>query len=229
MQPCHCSTHLLILCCSLCRDIGLELYMDACHPPCAALFGDITDDAVLPPTAAAASASGTGGAAAAAGAPAGAAAGAAAGGASQQAEQGVQQQRQQLGSIAELAGAAHVVSCTAVLHCLGRDQVAALLGKVGEPLHVSAGLDKRWRAGSFRRWCCPSTGHLLALDLWRQLSHHCTAALAQLNCTRTLFFPPDCAAASPRRPAAGQHAGRAQPPPLGGRLPSRPQPLAALS
>lgn len=82
------------------RDIGLDLYGDATQPPCAVLFGDITDDAELPPDAAPLAAS--------ADAPAAA----------------------RWGSIAELVSAAHVASCTAVLHCLGREQVAALLRKV---------------------------------------------------------------------------------------------------
>lgn len=104
-----------------CGDVGLELYMDASRPPCAALFGDITDDAVLPPVAAAGAA------------PAVLAAGAAAeegASASVQSEQEQQQHQQRLDSIGQLAGAAHVVSCTAVLHCLGQEQVAALLSKV---------------------------------------------------------------------------------------------------
>ncbi|KAI7844660.1 hypothetical protein COHA_001749 [Chlorella ohadii] len=100
-------------------DVGLELYQDASKPPCVALFGDITDDAVLPPPAA--SASGTDAAVAAASAPQ-----------EDQQQQGQpgQQQEQRWGSIAELAGSAQVVSCTAVLHCLGQEQVAALLSKM---------------------------------------------------------------------------------------------------
>lgn len=79
------------------------MYKDAGSPPCAALFGDIADDAVLPP---AVPAPAVPSAAAPAQAPA------------------------QGGSVAELAGRCTVVSCTAVLHCLGREQVEALLRKV---------------------------------------------------------------------------------------------------
>lgn len=197
MQPCHCSTRVLILACSLCRDIGLELYMDASQPPCAALFGDITDDAVLPPTAAAASAPGAEGAAAAAvaaasGAVAGAAAGAAAGGASLQAERGGQQQ-QQPACISELAGVAHVVSCTAVLHCLGREQVAALLGKVGECFMRLLGAEVWTKGGVLGGFAAgvarpPATCCLVICGGGSATAHHCFGSI-ELHPHQTLSLP----------------------------------------
>lgn len=85
-----------------CRALGLDLYRDAARPPCEAIFGDITQDAFLPP-------------------------GAAAGSSSNEASSN----SSEAGGIRRLAGAVTVASCTAVLHCLGREDVDRLLSKVG--------------------------------------------------------------------------------------------------
>ncbi len=79
------------------------MYQDAANPPCQAFFGNICDDAALPakpPT-------------------------------TQQTEQAQKaQQAQRWGSIAQLAGQVQVASCSAVLHCLGKETVEQLLRKV---------------------------------------------------------------------------------------------------
>lgn len=85
-----------------CRALGLDLYRDAARPPCEAVFGDITQDDFLPPGAAASSV-------------------------------GIEasSNSSEAGGIRRLAGAVTVASCTAVLHCLGREDVNKLLSKVG--------------------------------------------------------------------------------------------------
>ncbi|KAL4422579.1 hypothetical protein ABPG75_008776 [Micractinium tetrahymenae] len=90
-------------------QVGLDLYQDADRPPCQALFGDICDGAVLPPQ------------------PAGQRQQPQAEGA--QGQEGQDGPRRRWRSIAELAGRVHVASCSAVLHCLGREQVEQLLRK----------------------------------------------------------------------------------------------------
>lgn len=116
-------------------QVGLDLYQDTAHPPCAALFGDITDDLVLPPGATSANPASSVSAAGS-----GSSTGSAQQGRQQQAQQGQHgqetgQQQRHFGSIAELAAEVDVASCTAVLHCLPRQVVTQLLRKASLLLH----------------------------------------------------------------------------------------------
>lgn len=88
------------------------MYQDAVDPPCQAFFGNICDDAVLPAKPPT----------------------------TQQTEQA--QKAQRWGSIAQLAGQVQVASCSAVLHCLGKETVEQLLRKVSPAIGCRPAVDE---------------------------------------------------------------------------------------
>ena len=89
----------------MCRNAGLQLFGDADHPPCPAIFGDITSDDFLPPAAGPADVA-------------------------NHPSTSLAQEADKTGNLGHLVGTVQVASSVAVLHVLPEEGVTKLLTKV---------------------------------------------------------------------------------------------------